>query len=60
MNEAILLLKDIVLESQTTSRWLTHGDPVIESLDYIEGLAKRAIEVLETDGNVDTDDVVEL
>ena len=47
MNDIKAILQDVVLEAQTTSRWLTHGDPVIESLDYIEDLAKRAIEIVE-------------
>ena len=46
MSDAILILRDIILEVQTTSKWLEHGDPVIDNLDYIETLAKSGIEKL--------------
>ena len=47
MNDVIPILRDIVLEAQTTSKWLEHGDMVIDSMEYIEDLAKSAIEKLE-------------
>jgi hypothetical protein len=46
MNNVIPILRDIVLEAQTTSRDLEFDDPVVESLDYIENMTKRAIEKL--------------
>jgi len=49
MTDVIPILRDIVLEAQTTKRWLEFDDPVIESLQYIEDMAKRAIEKLEED-----------
>ena len=47
MSDVIPILQDVVLEAQTTSRWLEHGDPVVDSLAYIENMTKRAIEKLE-------------
>lgn len=47
MNDVIPILRDIVLEAQTTSRHLEYDDPVVESLQYIEDMTKRAIEKLE-------------
>jgi hypothetical protein len=49
MNDVIQILRDVVLEAQTTSRWLEFDDPVVESLQYIEDMTKRAIEKLEED-----------
>lgn len=46
MNDVIPILQDVVLEAQTTARWLEHGDMVIDSLEYIETMTKRAIEKL--------------
>ena len=46
MTDAIPVLRDIVLEAQTTSRDLEYDDPVVDNLTYIENLAKRAIELL--------------
>lgn len=47
MNNVIPILLDIALEAKTVSRNLEFDDPVVESLDYIETMTKRAIEKLE-------------
>lgn len=46
MSDVIPILRDIVLEAKTTSRWLEFDDPVVDSLQYIEDMTKRAIEKL--------------
>ena len=46
MNDVIPILRDIVLEAKTISRNLEYDDPVVDSLQYIEDLTKRAIEKL--------------
>ena len=46
MSDVIPILRDVVLEAQTTSRWLEFDDPVVESFQYIEDMTKRAIEKL--------------
>lgn len=47
MNDVVPILRDIVLEAQTTSRWLEFDDPVVDSFRYIEDMTKRVIEKLE-------------
>jgi len=49
MDNIKAILQDIILEAQTTSRWLEHGDIVIDSFEYIENLAKIAIEKIDKD-----------
>lgn len=46
MTDVLNVLYDIVLEAQTASRDLEHGDPAIDGFQSIEDMAKAAIEEL--------------
>lgn len=47
MSDTLLILRDIALEAHTTGTWLEYDDPLLESIVYIEDMAKRAIDKLE-------------
>ena len=46
INGVVSILRDIRLEAQTTTRPLERDDPVVENLQFIEDIAKIAIEKL--------------
>lgn len=46
MSSVVDVLRDIIDEVQTASSTLEYDDPIIDSLQYVENMTKRAIEML--------------
>ena len=47
MNDIKAILQDIILETQTAMSSLEYDDPVCNNFEYVENLAKHAMEIID-------------